>query len=123
MNKYKAKKIEFDGYTFASKKECKRYQLLKNMQDLGQISALELQKKFELIPAQREVGTITKTGRVKQGKVIERACFYIADFVYIKDGETIVEDVKGCKYSKAYDLFVIKRKLMLYKYGIKIIEV
>jgi len=51
--------------------------------------------------------------------VVERACFYIADFVYSQDRKVIVEDTKGFK-TKDY---IIKRKLMLHKYGIRIKEV
>lgn len=49
-------------------------------------------------------------------------CSYYADFVYDKDGETIVEDVKASKYFQT-DVYKIKRKLMLYIHGIKIKEV
>ena len=52
-------------------------------------------------------------------KLIERGVYYIADFVYYRDGEYIVEDTKGVR-TKDY---IIKRKLMLYVHGIKIKEV
>lgn len=41
------------------------------------------------------------------------------------DGKTVVEDVKGYRdpSSAAYAKFVIKRKLMLERYGIQIQEV
>ena len=52
--------------------------------------------------------------------MLERACYYVADFVYAgADGYTVVEDVKGIR-TKAY---LMKRKLMLYRYGISIQEV
>jgi len=35
----------------------------------------------------------------------------------------VVEDVKGLKKGAAYQVFVIKRKLMLDRYGIEIKEV
>lgn len=44
---------------------------------------------------------------------------YLADFVYEKGSQTIVEDVKGMKT----DVYKIKRKLMLYFHGIQIKEV
>jgi len=73
-----------------------------------------------LIPAQREPDVIGVKGGVKKGKVIEKECSYIADFVYNdEDGDLIVEDTKGIK-TKDY---IIKRKLMLYVHGIKITEV
>ena len=64
-------------------------------------------------------------GRRKPGKVVEHECSYVADFVYTQDGETVVEDVKGYRdpSSAAYAKFVIKRKLMLERYGIRVKEV
>lgn len=109
MNKYNAKKVEIDGITFDSKKEAARYCDLKLMQRAGEIRDLQLQVEYELIPKQAG----------------ERACNYIADFVYrdVATGKTIVEDVKGYKKGAAYSIFAIKRKLMLWRYGIKIVEI
>jgi hypothetical protein len=78
-----------------------------------------------LIPEQREPSFTTKTGKVKQGKLIERECSYIADFVYFDNEkqEEIVEDVKGYRKSMGYNYYVIKRKLMLYVHNIRITEV
>jgi hypothetical protein len=90
-----------------------------------EISGVEVQKKYILIPAQREPCSEVykrgpKKGQPKEGKVIEQECSYYADFDYIeKDGTHVVEDVKG-KKTKEY---VIKRKLMLYIHGIKIREI
>ena len=123
MSKYKAKKASVDGIEFDSRKEANRYCELKLLQRAGKIQNLELQKAFELIPAQREADTIGKRGGIIKGKVIEKAVFYRADFVYTENGETVVEDVKGYKGGGAYAVFTIKRKLLLYKYGIKIKEV
>lgn len=102
MNKYHNKKVVVDGITFDSKKEAGRYRELKMLERAGAISDLRLQVPFELIPKQNG----------------ERACLYKADFVYIKDGKMVVEDTKGIKT----DVYKIKRKLMLYRYGIKITE-
>ena len=112
--KYGAKKTTLDGITFDSRKEALRYRELMLLQRAGKISRFELQKKYVLIPAQRI-----------NGKVVERECSYIADFVYQENGKTVVEDVKGYRdpSSAGYAKFVIKRKLMLYKYGIRIREV
>lgn len=112
MSKYLAQKIEVDGHLFDSKKEAKRYMELKDMQDRGEIDALRIQVPYELIPSQKV-----------NNKVIERACTYKADFVYEKDGETVVEDVKGYRKGTAYSVFVIKRKLMLHRYGIRVKEI
>ncbi len=123
MSKYKSKKTIVDGIEFDSRKEANRYCELKLLQRAGKIQNLELQKAIELIPAQREADTIGKRGGIIKGKVIEKAVFYRADFVYTENGETVVEDVKGYKGGGAYAVFTIKRKLLLYKYGIKIKEI
>lgn len=108
MRKYRNKKTTIDGIEFDSKKEAKRYAELKILLQSGAISDLELQKEFELIPAQRI-----------DGKVVERACKYVADFVYKENGKTVVEDTKGMR-TKDY---IVKRKLMLMVHGIRIKEV
>ena len=123
-NKYNAKKVSVDGIEFDSKKEARRYQELLLLQKAGEIYMLERQKVYELLPAQREPDTVGKRGGVIKGKLLERAVEYVADFVYTdKNGKTVVEDVKGFREGGAYAVFVLKRKLMLYRYGIKIIEV
>lgn len=123
-SKYKSKKVTVDGLEFASRKEAKRWTELRILEKAGAISDLKTQVKFVLVPAQREADQVGARGGIKKGKTIERECAYIADFVY-KDnqGETVVEDVKGYKGGGAYELFKIKRKLMLYVHGIRIIEI
>ena len=109
MNKYNARKVTIDGIAFDSKKEAHRYAELKMLLRGGEIRDLRLQVEYELIP--KQVG--------------ERACNYIADFVYqdVRTGKTVVEDVKGYKKGAAYNIFAIKRKLMLWRYGIKVQEI
>lgn len=124
MNKFNAHKVEVDGITFASRKEARRYGQLKALEQAGLISDLELQKPYELIPNICEPNSVGARGGVKKGKVIERKCVYIADFVYKdKDGKTVVEDTKGCKYGSGYQLFKIKKKLLLWRFGLHIKEV
>lgn len=127
--KYGNRKTSVDGKEFDSKKEAKRYQELRLLQWSGQIQNLQTQVKYVLIPTQREASfEVYKSGpnkgRRKPGKVIEHECSYVADFVYIQDGETVVEDVKGYRdpASAGYAKFVIKRKLMLERYGIRVKE-
>ena len=117
--KYRNRKITRDGITFDSVKEYRRFCELSLLERAGQIADIQRQVKFVLIPAQYEPDTIGKRGGVKRGKLIERECAYIADFVYTQGGETIVEDTKGFK-TKDY---IIKRKLMLWVHGIRISEV
>lgn len=106
--KYHAKKTELDGITFDSRKEADRYAELKLLERSGAIHNLRRQVRYELIPAQK-----------KDGKTIERACHYIADFVYEENGKTVVEDVKGYRTKE----YVLKRKLMLQVHGIEVREV
>ena len=127
--KYKNNKVTVDGITFDSQKEAHRYFELKLLQRAGEIQNLELQKEFELIPAQYEsFERYGKKGqRLKDGKrCIEKSCVYKADFTYTdRSGKTIVEDVKGYvdPSSAGFAKFVIKRKLMLYIHGIRIKEI
>lgn len=129
MRKYKNNPVEYDGINFDSKREAKRYAELKLLERAGEITDLQRQVKFELIPAQYETVErwSDKTGkRLKDGmRLLEKECSYIADFVYYMDGRLVVEDVKGYRDSQSagYAKFVIKRKLMLYVHGIKIQEV
>lgn len=107
-SKYGNKKVEVSGILFDSKKEAQRWIELDAMQTVGQISNLRRQVKYELIPNQRV-----------NGKVVERAVNYVADFVYEQNGETIVEDTKGMKTRD----YILKRKMMLWFHGIQIKEV
>jgi len=121
--KYGNKKITVNGVTFDSKKEYTRFWELSMLARAGEITDLQRQVSFLLIPAQYEEYErfSPKTGkRLKDGKrLIERECAYIADFVYEQDGVKVVEDTKGMR-TKDY---IIKRKLMLYVHGIKIHEI
>ena len=119
-NKYGARKVTApDGQVFDSSKEYRRWCELRLLERAGKIQGLQRQVTYELIPAKREPDTIGPRGGVKPGKTIEKAVTYIADFVYDRDGETVVEDTKGFK-TEAY---IIKRKLMLHVHGIRIQEV
>lgn len=124
MNKYHNKKVEVNGILFDSKKEAKRYKELLLLERSGSIQQLERQVKFVLIPAQREFSNeIYQSGKnkgsFKPGKILERECAYIADFAYVRDNRLVVEDTKGFRTAD----YIIKRKLMLKEYGIRITEI
>lgn len=125
MSKYRNKKVCFDGIEFDSKLEASRWIYLKGLENRGLISSLQRQVKYILIPAQYEPSTEfykrgDKKGLPKTGKLIEKPVTYIADFVYTDNGgNTVVEDTKGFKTPD----YIIKRKLMLERYGIRIKEV
>ena len=123
FSKYKAKKtLCLHEHTHDSKKEAERCDKLHEMQERKEISELEIQREFELIPAQREtVHRVGKKGQPLKDKVVllERPCVYKSDFCYKDaDGNFVVEDCKG-RRTKEY---IIKRKLMLYIHHIKIVE-
>ena len=121
MSKYHAKRVmTSDGIWHDSKKEARRWEELLIMVRAGLIMDLKRQVKFVLIPTQRGEDTIGKRGKRYPGKVIERECSYIADFVYwdLKQAKQVVEDVKGVRTPE----YKIKRKLMLYIHNIKIAE-
>ena len=118
-SKYGAKKVEYNGMVFESKRECRRYKELEILQQIGAISELRTQVKFVLIPAQREPDTVGKRGGIIKGSLIEREVSYIADFVYLENDKTVVEDAKGMRTHE----YILKRKMMLYFYGIRIKEV
>lgn len=109
--KYHNKKIIHNSEVFDSKKEYKRYIELLLLQKAGKIKNLERQVKFLLIPAQRD----------EKKKLLERECSYYADFVYTdcQTGQTIVEDTKGFRTAE----YIIKRKLMLSTFAIRVKEV
>ena len=120
-SKYNNQKIEIDGIVFDSKKEAKRYSELKLMQKAGEISELQRQVKYVLIPQQRMPDTRGPRGGLKRGAVLEKECAYIADFVYFDNqlGKYVVEDTKGFRT----DAYIIKRKLMLKVHNIIIHEI
>lgn len=122
--KYNASKCVVDGITFDSRKEANRYCELKLLERGGVIKDLQMQVEFILIPNQyRTEKRYGKNGRRLTDKqiLLERKCSYIADFVYTlnETGETVVEDAKGLRL----DTYKLKKKLMLYRYGIRIKEV
>ncbi len=106
--KYGNRKVTADGQTFDSRKEYRRFCELRLLEKAGEVADLRRQVRFELLPAQRI-----------DGKVIERAVTYIADFVYTAYGQTVVEDTKGVRTKE----YILKRKMMLFFHGIVIKEV
>ena len=102
--KYNNTKIRVDGRLFDSKAEAARWQELQLLERAGEITELERQVEYELLPKQKG----------------ERAAKYIADFRYVDhEGKVVVEDTKGVKTP----VWIIKRKLMLRVHGIRVREV
>lgn len=127
MSKYGNRKITVDGKIFDSVHEAERYKQLRLMEQAGKIRELETQRKFELIPAQYETYErySSRGKRLQDGRrCVEKGVGYVADFVYRDEsGALIVEDTKGYRKGTAYDVFVIKRKLMRHIHGIAVKEV
>jgi len=105
-SKYHAIKTICDGKSFDSKKESRVYLKLLERKRWGEIRDFQRQVKFELIPETDYT----------------RPCHYIADFVVINtDGSKEVIDVKS--YATKTRDYVIKKKLMYWRHGIKITEI
>ena len=119
-NKYHAKKVTILGIDFDSKKEGMRWLLLKDMESRGEISNLQRQVPFELLPAIYEDVTVhLKTKDKIERRLKQRSVNYIADFTYTKDGKQIVEDTKGLRLPE----YILKKKMMLALLNIEISEV
>lgn len=103
-SKYSSAKTDIDGIRFDSKKEAEFYAELKLRERAGEISHLRLQPRYLLQGAFKHEG--------KQYREME----YVADFEYIENGVIVVVDVKGFRTA----VYMIKRKLFLYRYGDKV---
>lgn len=121
--KYNNTKVEYDGIKFDSKKEMQRYIVLKDAENSGVISNLELQVKYELIPAVKEeyIEHLKTKDKVKT-RTLQLPITYTCDFQYLKDGVLIVEDVKASPKMLPKE-FVLKEKMMFALKGIKIKKV
>lgn len=122
-NKYNNTKVEYDGIKFDSKREMQRYILLREAEENGIISNLELQVKYELIPAVREeyIEHLKTKDKVKT-RTLQLPITYTCDFQYLKDGVLIVEDVKASPKMLPKE-FVLKEKMMFALKGIRIKKV
>ena len=103
MNKYHAKKTTVNGQKFDSRKEAQRAGDLMILEKIGEISNLRFQVPYIL------------QGSFKRNGKIERAIIYIADAVYTKGLETIVEDTKSV-FTAKNPVYRIKRKMFLFRY-------
>ena len=99
---------------FDSAKEWRRNQELETLQRAGEISELNRQVPFVLMPSFAITDETTK-----QGFRTIREIRYIADSTYrLKNGKRIIEDVKGMQT----EVFKIKRKLLERKIALGVIE-
>lgn len=108
QNKYKNKKVIYNGIKFDSKKEMNYYIKLKTLEKAGKIKDLRLQVPFIVLETFRLNDKTYKKTK------------YIADFIYCdKEGKYHVVDTKGVRT----DVYKLKKKLMAWKYGIEIEEI
>ena len=107
-NKYHNKKCIYKDMKFDSIKERNEYIKLEYQEKVGEITELKRQVSFVLI----------ETFRLDDETY--RQTKYIADFTYKDEkGNYHVVDTKGFKTKE----YLLKKKLMAWKYGIKIEEV
>lgn len=118
--KYNNTKVEYNGIKFDSKREMQRYLVLKDAEDNGIISDLQLQVKYELIPSIKEeyIEHLKTKDKVKT-RTLQLPITYTCDFQYIKNGELVIEDVKASPKMLPKE-FTLKEKLLFWRYGIKI---
>lgn len=134
--------VKTRGYDSA--REARRAGELRLLERAGEIRDLREQVRFELIPAiytddagrlvpsseMAPAGGMVQTAdahKLSSREVrsrglwcMERRCEYVADFVYRdRQGRLVVEDVKGVRTKE----YIIKKKLMLWVYGIEVKEV
>lgn len=109
---------------FDSQKELDRWDLLQIMEQRGEISDLQRQVSYVLVPSQYiKVWKTVRKKEVLKDKRVEAPITYRADFQYrLPDGKLIVEDVKS-EVTRRLPEYVMKRKLMLWIHGIKLTEV
>jgi hypothetical protein len=95
---------------YQSTREARRAGQLRILEVAGEIFNLREQVPFVLLDRQFDA----------KGKMLEREVRYFADFTYEdKAGNLVVEDAKGIRTPD----YVIKRKLMLHRHKIRIVEV
>lgn len=110
--KFGNKKVVLEGAAFDSRKEARRYRELQILERTGEISELQTQFAFVLAESVKFKSEPRRKPAVK----------YVADFVYIKDGRQVVEDVKSVATRKD-KYFRLKKHLMMSVHGIEVVEV
>ncbi|VVD74761.1 hypothetical protein PAQ31011_00808 [Pandoraea aquatica] len=105
-SKYGNKPCELGGEKFDSEKEMHRWLVLTAEENAGLISGLLRQVSFEI------AASVVIDGRKRPAR------HYVADFVYQRDGVTVIEDVKGF----LTQMYRLKRHLMALQ-GLTITEI
>lgn len=110
--KFNNRKVVLEGATFDSRKEARRYRELQLLERTGEISELQTQFAFVLAESVKFKSEPRRKPAVK----------YVADFVYVKDGCQIVEDVKG-EATRKLPIYRLKKHLMMSVHGVEVVEV
>jgi len=105
-SKYRNVPVVVDGVRFASKAEAKRWEILCAFEQAGLISKLERQVRYILAPKVKIAGE-------KRARSVLR---FTADFRYVENGQTVVEDSKGY----ADTAFRIRQHLMKSIHGVDV---
>ena len=109
-NKYRNQPVKTGKLRFDSQKEAERFRVLEALQKAGKIRQLKLQHTF----------TLQDAYTTPEGEWV-RAIEYRADFTYVRDGQLVVEDVKSP--ATKTQVYQMKRKMLLARYGLTIAEV
>lgn len=107
--KYGAVPTVVDGIRFDSKKEAARWVELKQLEQAGQIQALQRQPEFPLCMWRPDHSDIRPVA------------VYRADFAYtdLRTNTQVIEDVKGMKTP----VYRLKKKMVESQYDVRIVEV
>lgn len=110
--KYGNKKVVYDGIEFDSELEKNRYIFLRGAEEAGEIEHLQCHVSYEIIP---KVTTMVEKQLKTKTKLVERVLFsarkFTPDFIYVRNGKTVAEDVKGSKFVVSKD-FPLRRHLL-----------
>ena len=111
--KYFSKKIRNEHGEFDSKAEFERYLYLKHQEDMGVISYLKRQVRFEIVPmTPKKVKIELKTKTKEVERVDERAKYYTADFTYLNsNGQYVISEIKSTGTALARD-YPLRRALI-----------
>lgn len=122
--KYFSKKIKTAEGVFDSKAEYERYIYLKHQEDIGAISDLRQQVRFEIVPKLTKKIKVQLKTKIKEKEIIdERAKYYTADFTYINSsGQYVISELKsvGTALARDYPLRRALIKQIIYKHNDKV---
>lgn len=119
--KYGAKRTAFDGYSFASQAEARRYVELCRLQQAGEIRDLVVHPSFVLFGHGVRRLDDANALITRLDRPVGR---YTADFRYVRvsDSRIVIEDVKGGKATRT-EAYQLRKRLFEATYDTSITEV